>query len=137
MNTRQYLCHVLIMLAVLSPLKITLVGLLSLTAMQAQTLTTGIGWINHALLAGAALYALVCAWQWTTSREHNNEGKGLIDIMAILNVMILTAIAIFGALLIVLSADVNVLHASSLVLEFRENALTFLDNLPGVTPTEN
>jgi len=137
MNTRQYLCHVLIMLAVLSPLKITLVGLLSLTAMQAQTLIAGIGWINHTLLAGAVLYALVCAWQWITSREHNNEGKGIIDIMAILNVLILTAITLFGALVILLSADANVLHASSLVLEFRENTLTFLDNLLSVTPTEN
>ena len=137
MNTRQYLCHVLIMLAVLTPLKITLVGLLSLTAMHAQTLITGIGWINHTLLAGAVLYALVCAWQWITSREPISEGKGIIDIMAILNVLTLTAITVFGALLILLSADVNVLHASSLVLAFRENTLTFLDNLPGVTPTEN
>ena len=137
MNTRQYLCHVLIMLAVLSPLKITLIGLLSLTAMQAQTLITGIGWINHTLLAGAALYALVCAWQWLTSREPISKGKGIIDIMAILNVLTLTAITIFGALLVLLSADVNVLHASSLVLEFRDNTLTFLDHLPGDTPTEN
>ena len=128
MTLGRYLLHTLIMLAIIPPLKLILVALLTSIVFSSNKLALGLQLINLSVFCVAFLYTVVQATGLTTAIWRNPAAHPAIIILSGINSIILAVIITIGIILVLMTSESETLYSSSLVLEFRENILKVMDH---------